>query len=169
MSSRISITLLLVAAPLVLEALHSARHERRLRRQGAVEAPGDPYPLMAVAYPTCFGVMILEGVWARQPMDRVFAAGLIVWALSKALKYAAIHALGERWSFRVLVLPGAPLIDRGPYRVMRHPNYLAVSGEILATALLCPAPLTGPIALAGFIALLVWRIRVEERALGFRR
>jgi methyltransferase len=77
-------------------------------------------------------------------------------------------ALGDRWSFRVLVLPGAPLIEGGPYRVMRHPNYLGVLGEFLGLALLLPAPVTGPIALAGFTVLLAWRIRAEERALGYR-
>jgi len=87
---------------------------------------------------------------------------------SKALKFWAIASLGGRWSFRVLVLPEAPLVTRGPYRFLRHPNYIAVMGELLSVALALAAPVTGTLALVTFAWLLSRRIACEERALGLR-
>jgi methyltransferase len=89
-----------------------------------------------------------------------------VLGLAKALKIWVISSLGWRWSFRVLVLPDVPLVSGGPYRLMRHPNYLAVMGELLGMLLIVFALMTGVIALIGFGLLLVRRIRVEDRALG---
>jgi methyltransferase len=98
----------------------------------------------------------------------VLAVGLITFVLGKALKYWAIATLGVRWTFRVLVLPGAPLISSGPYRVMRHPNYLAICGEILGVGLIVGARVTVAIALVAFGTLLARRVRVEERMVGLR-
>jgi methyltransferase len=96
----------------------------------------------------------------------LLVAGLVVFGLAKALKLWAVRSLGERWSFRVLVLPGRALVAGGPYRWMRHPNYLAVLGEMAGVALTVWAPVTGPIALVAF-GLLMWRrIGIEDRALG---
>jgi len=92
--------------------------------------------------------------------------GLALFGLAKALKLWAISSLGPRWSFRVLVLPGAPLINSGPYRFLSHPNYVAVAGEIASVALIVWAPIAGVLATTGFGVLMVKRIRVEDRALG---
>jgi methyltransferase len=78
----------------------------------------------------------------------------------------AIASLGPRWSYRVLVLPGAPLITSGPYRVVAHPNYLAVVGEIVSVAAIVWAPITGTLATIGFGWLMIKRIGIEDRALG---
>ena len=75
-------------------------------------------------------------------------------------------ALGERWTFRVLVLPGVPLVGTGPYRYVSHPNYLAVVGELVGMAALMGATWSALPVWAGFGWLLARRIRVEERALG---
>jgi methyltransferase len=85
--------------------------------------------------------------------------------MAKALKAWAIQALGVRWTFRVLVLPGVPLVTRGPYALMRHPNYVAVVGELVGAALMFGSPVTGPVGLIAFGSLLRRRIAVEERAL----
>jgi methyltransferase len=92
-------------------------------------------------------------------------SGLLLFVASKALKYWAIAALGPRWSFRVLVLPRVPLVATGPYRYVAHPNYVAVVGELLGTAMMMKAQVTGPVALAVFGTLLAIRVRFETRAL----
>ena len=92
--------------------------------------------------------------------------GLAIFGLAKALKVWAISTLGGRWSYRVLVVPGEPLIARGPYRFLSHPNYLAVVGELVGMAMIVWAPVTGIAALIAFGRLMVARIRVEDRALG---
>ena len=74
-------------------------------------------------------------------------------------------SLGTRWTFRVLIVPDAPLVGTGPYAVLRHPNYVAVVGELLSMALLVGAVISGPIAVLLFGLLLRQRIRLEDRAL----
>jgi len=93
------------------------------------------------------------------------ASGAVVFAAAKAIKYWAIATLGDRWTFKVLVLPGAPLVTGGPYRWLRHPNYVGVVGELVGAALMAYAPLAGAVSVLLFGVLLIARIRVEERAL----
>ena len=158
----------IVFVPMLIEAAISRRNEARLRAQGAVEPPGDVYRAMQVAYPLAFIAMLLEGALGVRRVDVIVAAGFTVFAGAKVLKYWAILTLGDRWAFRVLVPPGSALVAAGPYRVLRHPNYLAVVGELIGAALIARAPITGTLAVLGFGLLIVRRIRVEEAALGVR-
>lgn len=154
-----------VFAAMLVEAAISRRHDACLRARGAVEAPGDVYAAMQVAYPGVFLLMLAEGFGRGVLLDGVVVAGLAVFGLAKALKYWAIASLGERWTFRVLVPPGSKRIHRGPYRWLLHPNYVAVAGEIAGCALASHALVTGPIAFALFGTLMLRRIKVEEAAL----
>jgi methyltransferase len=155
--------------PMLAEARRAARNERLLRAAGASEPPHDVYPLMRVAYPACFLAMIVEG-WLRGAAPGALAAvGVVVFAGAKALKYWAVAVLGPRWTFRVLVPADAPLVDAGPYRVLRHPNYVAVIGELGGMALLSDARVSGPVAVAMFALIIAARVRVEEQALGLDR
>jgi methyltransferase len=159
------LVLALAFVPMALEARLSSRRERALRAAGAREPAGDVYAPMQVIYPGCFLAMAAEA-WARGATPgELLAAGLIVFLAAKALKYWAIATLGARWTFKVLVPPGSSRIVAGPYRWLRHPNYLAVAGELAGVALMARAAVTGPMALALFGGLMLARIRVEERAL----
>jgi methyltransferase len=160
------VTLVAVLLLMAGEALLSRVNEASLRRRGAVEPAGDVYRTMQWAYPLSFATMAVEGALTGPAPLGVLLAGLAVFGAAKALKLWAIASLGERWSFRLLVLPGRPLVTRGPYRWLRHPNYLAVAGEILGVALTVWAPVTGVVAFVGFGWLMRRRITVEDRALG---
>jgi methyltransferase len=169
MAASVSISLLTLLAVLLImagEAALSAHNESVLRARGAVEPPDDVYRTMQWAYPASFLAMAAEGALTGPASPNVLAAGLAVFGVAKALKIAAISALGVRWTFRVLVPPAARLVTSGPYRVMRHPNYVAVLGELAGVALVVWAPIAGTLALVGFGWLIARRIRVEERALG---
>ena len=162
------ILLALAFVPMLFEARRSAVNERRLRSAGAIEPAGDVYSAMQLVYPAGFLAMVLEN-WLRGGSSGVAVmVGGLVFVGAKALKYWAIATLGDRWTFRVLVPPGSQRTLGGPYRVLRHPNYVGVAGELLGFALLARAPVAGTLACAAFGALLVARIRVEERALGLR-
>jgi methyltransferase len=150
------------------EAALSAFNERELRARGAVEPPGDVIGVMRVAYPLSFVAMGIEGAITGPAPRDVLMWGLALFGFAKALKLWAIASLGARWSYRVLVVPGAPLVTSGPYRFLSHPNYLAVVGEIVSVAIIVWAPITGVLAAIGFGALMAARIRVEDRALGRR-
>jgi methyltransferase len=156
---------LLVFVPMGIEAIRASRNERRQLARGGVEAPDDVHGVMSIAYPGSFLAMLIEGAFRGTPPLPVFAVGLIVFASAKLVKWAAIVALGRSWTFRVIVVPGDSLVAVGPYRYLRHPNYVGVVGEFVGTALMTGAMLTGPVALLGFGILLWKRIAVEERAL----
>jgi methyltransferase len=155
----------LAFVPMLFETARSRRHERALRAMGAHEPAGDVYALMQVIYPACFLAIILEAWIRAATAGAVFAIGLVVFVSAKALKYWAIATLGRLWTFRVLVPPRSTRIVEGPYRVLQHPNYIAVAGELAGMALMAHAVVAGPLALAVFGLLMLLRIRVEERAL----
>jgi methyltransferase len=161
--ARIALLLVLVFVPMLLEAWLAARNERAQRARGGIEPPGDVYRIMRVAYPVAFAAMIAESAW--DPAHAWWSAGLVVFVAAKALKWWAIATLGSAWTFRVIVRPDVPLVAAGPYRLLRHPNYVAVAGELVGVALLCGARVSGPLMTLMFCGLMLKRIAVEDRAL----
>jgi methyltransferase len=159
--------LLAVVAMMLAELRRSRANERLLRERGAVEPAGDVYRAMAVVYPIIFVAMAIEGALTGPARDTVLITGFVVFVAAKFLKLWAISALGKRWSYRVLVLPDAPLVSTGPYAHLRHPNYVAVFGEIAGFALMVGAHVTGVISLLAFAFLVRKRIAVEEKALRY--
>ena len=163
-----------VVGLLLAEARLSSANEQHLRARGAVEPPGDVYHVMAWLYPACFLVIGGEGIWhAARAGSQVSgigepswaASGVVLFVASKVLKYWAIRSLGERWTFKVLVLPGVPLVSDGPYRYVAHPNYIAVVGELLGAAMMFGARITGPMMVIAFGLALFARLKFEQRAL----
>ena len=164
-----SLAVLTVALALMLVELRvSHANERKLRSGGAIDAPDPVYGTMRWAYPGSFVAMALEGSLWGSTTRIAFWSGLVVFVLAKLFKAWAIVSLGERWTFRVLVLPGAPLVRRGPYAFMKHPNYLAVIGELVGMAGMTGARVTAWATTLFFALQLRRRIVAEERALGIR-
>jgi methyltransferase len=155
----------IVAVFLAIEARRAARNERSQRAAGGVEPDGDVYAALCVAYPAAFSAMLAEGAIRGVPAAAVVIAGAVLFAAAKALKWWAIVSLGSSWTFRVIVVRGAPRVNGGPYRFLRHPNYLAVIGELVGLGLMTGARVAGPFATLGFVALIARRIRIEDRAL----
>jgi methyltransferase len=156
--------LFVVAIFMIIEARRAAMNERAQRSRGGIEPSDDVYQLMQIAYPGIFIAMLAEGALRGVVVTGVwFASGLTIFVAAKILKWWAISALGPLWTFRVIVVPGSPSVATGPYRIMRHPNYVAVVGEIVSVALMMRAVITGPLALLVFGMLLVRRIAVENR------
>ncbi len=155
------IVVLLVAAQRLGELAYARRNTKRLMAAGAAEHGAGHYPL----------IVALHGGWlvalfALVPSDAPPSLGLLgCYGLLQLGRLWVIASLGAGWTTRVIVLPGAPRVRRGPYRFLRHPNYLVVALEIPVLPLAFGA---WQIAL-GFglanLALLAHRIRIEERAL----
>ena len=160
------IAVVLVLVVMLGEAMRSRDNERVLRRDGAAEPPDDVYRAMAWVYPLIFVALGFEGLLRGRPNAAATTAGVTIFLCAKALKYWAIATLGRRWTFRVLVPPGSTLIAGGPYAYVRHPNYVAVFGEIIGFALFAGASVTGVASVLVFNVLVRRRISVEERALG---
>jgi methyltransferase len=167
-SSRVLYTLLvgLAAAARRVELALAERHRRSLLARGAVEVGAGHYPAMVLLHAAWLVACPLE-VWL---LDRPFRpvlgwSALAAFLAAMALRYWVIATLGERWTTRVLVLPGAAPVAAGPYRFTRHPNYLAVIVEIAALPLVHGAWLSAvAFSLANALLLRV-RIAAEERGL----
>jgi methyltransferase len=169
MTPAAAIALLALLSTLLImigEAVLSAHNERVLRERGAIEPAGDVYQVMRYAYPASFVAMAIEGALTGPAPREVLLVGLLVFGYAKALKIWAISALGVRWTYRVLVVPGAALVSHGPYAFIRHPNYVAVVGELAGMAMIVWSPGSGTLAVIGFGALMLRRIAIEDRALG---
>src|SRR5262245_14018700 len=154
-----------VVGAMLIEARRASRNERAQRARGGVEPADDVYGVMRIAYPLAFAAMLGEGLARQPPPAGLVAAGVALFAAAKALKWWAILSLGSFWTFRVIVVPDVPLVQRGPYRWLRHPNYVGVVGELLGVAIAAGAAVSGVAAMTGFGLLLAKRIRVEDRML----
>jgi methyltransferase len=141
----------------------AARNTARLRARGAYEVGANHYPIMVAMHSVWLG-----GLW------------ILAWPLSANWSLIAIYAalqiarawvianLGERWTTRIIVLPEAPLVKAGPYRFLKHPNYVVVAAEIALLPLAFGLFTYAVIFSAANAALLLWRIRTEDRALANR-
>jgi methyltransferase len=159
----------LVALQRLIEVGISRRHERALRARGAIESAASQMPIMATLHGAWLLSMVIE-VWWRQPPFRLWLAvlSLAVFLIGQSLRLAAMHALGMRWTVRVLTLPSVDPIVDGIYRYLRHPNYLGVALEIASLPLVHGAiwsALVGSLANAWMLSA---RIRAEEAALDSR-
>jgi methyltransferase len=166
--TRVLFTVLVLAAAVgrLLELRIANRNRRLLLARGGIEASPGHYPWM-VALHSVWLVSCLAEVWLlRRPFVPVLAAAaLAVFLGAFALRMWVISTLGERWTTRIVCLPGAALITGGPYRWLRHPNYLAVVLEIVSLPLVHTAWLTSLVFSLLDALLLRVRIRAEEEAL----
>ena len=161
-----------VIGALIAEARLSRANERALTGRGGFAPRGDVYRVMAVLYPAAFLAMATEGLWRASKGlatpaggPNWLVSGALLFVASKALKYWAIRTLGDRWTFRVFVVPDRPLVTDGPYRYIAHPNYVGVVGELVSTAMMCGAPIAGTAGVILFGAVLWMRVRFESDVL----
>jgi methyltransferase len=157
--------LVVVAAERMTELVLSARTRRALVARGAVEQGREHFKWFIVAHALFPFALVLEVMEFGARPGRFGAAWLALWIAAQLLRAAAILALGDRWNVRVLVPPGEPRIVRGPYRWMRHPNYVAVMIESIAGPMIFGAWRTAIGFAAAQAVLLTLRIRCEDRAL----
>jgi methyltransferase len=162
--SAVAIIVALVAAERAAELILAARNTRALLARGGVEVGAGHYPLL----------VLLHGAWLAtllflEPADAPPAWGWLgAFAVLQALRLWIIHSLGPFWTTRLITLPGAPLVRRGPYRFLRHPNYVVVVAEIAVLPLVFGAWRIAAVFSVLNLALLAWRIRIEQRALAPR-
>jgi methyltransferase len=142
------------------ELVLAQRNTSRLRARGAQEVGAAHYPLIVVLHAAW-----LAGLWVLAWDLPVNLAWLGLFLLLQAARVWVIATLGERWTTRIIVLPGAPLIDHGPYRFLSHPNYCVVVAEILVLPLVFGLVWYG-LVFSVLNGLILWlRIRMESRAL----
>jgi len=155
----------LVSVQRLLELALSRRNERLLRARGAIERGRGHYPLMVVLHVLWLLSTLVEGLLRGPSLPAWWPVPLALFLLVQPLRYWAILSLGDHWNTRVLVVPGAKLVAVGPYRYLRHPNYVVVAVEIATLPLIFGAWATALVFSALNAALLFVRIREENRAL----
>lgn len=157
--------LALVALQRVVELFFAARNTRRLLARGGVEIGAVQYPF----------IVLLHAAWLASMAILIPPATVPNWwwlglyALLQPLRVWTIASLGPYWTTRIITLPGAPLMRRGPYRLLRHPNYAIVCAEIFVLPVAFGAMEIAILFSFFNAALLSWRIRTEERVLMSRR
>jgi methyltransferase len=154
------VLLALVTLQRLAELVLARRNTRRLLAQGAHEASAGHYPLIVLLHAAWLG-----GLWLLAWDRPIRLVWLGVFLALQAGRLWVLATLGERWTTRIIVLPGAALVRRGPYRLMSHPNYVVVAGEILTLPLAFGLVLYGIIFSVLNAAVLAVRIRAEHAAL----
>lgn len=150
----------------VAELVVARRHTRWSMARGAVEHGRSHYPAMVVLHTGLLLGCLAEVVTMRRPFHPGLGwTMLAVVVAAQALRWWCVRTLGPRWNTRVLVVPGLPLVAGGPYRWLRHPNYVAVVAEGAALPLIHGAWLTALLFTLLNAALLTVRIRCEDAAL----
>jgi methyltransferase len=150
-----------VTAQRFVEFVWDWQNTHRLRAVGAVEFGGAHYPAMILVHAGW-----LAGLWVLGHDQPVVPAYIIAFLLLQIGRYWVLATLGRRWTTRVIVLPGAPLIESGPYRLMRHPNYAIVAGELVLVPLALGLPIYALVSLVLYAGAALLRIQVENSALG---
>jgi methyltransferase len=155
----------LIVLQRLIELVIARINTRRLLAEGAVEHGAGHYPLI-VALHTAWLVSLVVFV----PSDAIINPVLLVIFIALQLgRVWVLTSLGRYWTTRVITVPGRPLVKRGPFRLVRHPNYMIVEAELIVVPLIVGA---WELAIVFGIAnalVLAWRIRVEETALSPRR
>ena len=156
----------LIACERVAELVVSARHANALLRRGGVEYGLRHFPVMIALHVALLAGCVLEPLLGHRTFIPALGFPMLaVTVLANGLRWWCIATLGERWTARVIVLPGAPLVRSGPYRWFAHPNYVAVIVEGAALPLTGSAWITACAFTVLNAALLTVRIRCEIRAL----
>ena len=140
------------------------RNTRRLLAKGAHEVGRRHYPFVVALHAGW-----LVALWLLGPGPPIHVRPLIIYVALQVARIWVIATLGERWTTRIIVLPGAPLVRRGPYRWLDHPNYLIVVAEIAVLPLVFGLPVVAAF-FSTLNAIVLWvRIREENQALASSR
>ncbi|HVL48508.1 MAG TPA: isoprenylcysteine carboxylmethyltransferase family protein [Candidatus Thermoplasmatota archaeon] len=154
-----------IALQRVAEVFIASRHERALRARGGRLVPGDRYPLIVASHAAFLVLMLVEHVVAPWAGPHLLTLPLLLaFLVGEGLRFAAMHALGDRWTTRVWTVPGEKRIERGIYRRLRHPNYVGVALGAVSLALAFGLPASALAMGAAQAWLLRGRIRLEESA-----
>jgi methyltransferase len=149
----------------LVELVHAERNTRRLKAAGGRTVGDGHYPLIILFHVAWLAVLW----WLGGKADRPDWLPLATFGLLEALRLWVIVTLGRYWTTRIVTVPGAPLVAKGPYRWVRHPNYLILALEIPILLYAFGAPALAAIFGSVNILLLAHRLRVEEDALAPRR
>jgi methyltransferase len=163
--SAVAVAVSLVAAERLGELVLARRNTRALLRAGGVEHGRGHYPLLVTLHAAWLAALLAFVPAATRPVWALIALYLVL----QVARLWTLATLGRYWTTRIVTVADAPLVRRGPYRYVRHPNYAIVAVEIAVLPLAFGAWEIALIFTLANAALLAWRIRIEDQALRARR
>jgi methyltransferase len=146
------------------ELVVSHYNTRRLMARGAIELAPGHYPMIVAVHAAW-----LISLWVLGRNQPVSIVALLGYVLLQGVRFWVMRTLGARWTTRIIVLPGQPLVSKGPYRFLSHPNYAVVAGEIAVLPLVLGLPVLAGVFTILNAAVLAIRIEAENRALAATR
>lgn len=160
-----AIFIILIAIQRMFELYIAKQNEKQLKAAGAVEYGESHYRWMVLMHLSFFIVLIIEVVVLERDVSGLWPIWLALFLIAQSGRIWVIRSLGKHWNTKIIVVPDADVVIKGPYKFFKHPNYIIVATEILVISLLFNAYYTAII----FSLLNVWmmmvRIPLEEKAL----
>ncbi len=156
---------ILIVFQRLTELVIAKRNERYLKQKGALEFGKTHYPIIVIIHSLFFVSFLIEVVFLNKELSSIWPLLLTLFLLTQAGRVWVLFSLGVFWNTKILVLPNNPPVRKGPYRLIKHPNYLIVSLEFIVIPLLFQAYATAFIFSVLNIIVLAIRIPTEERAL----
>lgn len=156
----------LVILQRLLEIIYARFNEQRMKSQGAIEAGAEHYKWIVLLHVLFFVSLIVETTYLGGGVETGWMFFLIIFIVAQLLRVWTLVSLGRFWNTKILVLPGAEKVRRGPYKWVPHPNYVVVAMEIATLPLIFGAWRTALLfSIANALLLLMVRIPAEEKAL----
>ncbi len=150
----------------LLEVVYARSNEKVMRRQGAIEVGAEHYKWIVLLHVLFFVSLLLESWISGIELGSGWQIFLVIFVGAQLLRFWALSSLGRFWNTKILILPGADKVKKGPYRWLPHPNYIVVVLEIATLPLIFGAWRTALIfSIANVLLLLFVRIPAEEKAL----
>jgi methyltransferase len=150
----------------LLELRVAARNRQWALARGATEYAPEHFPLIVLLHVAWIVGFALEGFVRGANLSALWQIWLGIFAIAQIGRYWAIASLGFYWNTRILIVPGAKLVRRGPYKFFSHPNYLVVALELFSGPMVFGASITAVVfSVLNAVLLLLVRIPAEERAL----
>ncbi|SEM82881.1 15-methylpalmitoyl-4-hydroxy-2-pyrone 4-O-methyltransferase [Mesobacillus persicus] len=148
-----------------IELVIAKKNERWMKAKGAVEFGAEHYPIMVLIHTAFFITMILEVLYFNRELSQFWVVLFGGFLFTQAMRIWALKSLGPYWNTKIIVLPGAEIVKKGPYRYIKHPNYFIVALELAIIPLMFNAYTTAILFTILNMAILSIRIPTEEKAL----
>jgi methyltransferase len=159
------IIIFLVIIQRITEVFIAKRNEKKMLAQGAYEVGASHYPYMVTLHVSFFVCLITEALIFNRGISPLFPLFFLIFLFVQALRIWCLRSLGSFWNTKIIILPGAQVVTKGPYLYLKHPNYVVVCIEIVLLPLMFQAYFTAICFTLFNLAMLSVRIPLEEKAL----
>ncbi|WP_192599186.1 isoprenylcysteine carboxyl methyltransferase family protein [Sporosarcina limicola] len=161
----VAIVISIIVVQRLIELIIAKRNEKWMLKNGAFEVGKSHYPVMVAMHVSFFVTLFLEVTILDRPLSSLWIALFGIFLLAQILRIWCLASLGKFWNTKIIILPGTDVVRKGPYRWVRHPNYLIVATELLVLPLLFSAYFAAIIYSLLNLWMLSVRIPAEEKAL----